>query len=190
MVLNGKLTCLQLQQPGCRRGRPAGMCSVFECSGCEGDAAVWQYRAKAPRTRERAFIRVLLLFLLLDSCQMMVWASLQILTSDCSRATAGSVQAKCCCWAVCPREMAFQKKGWSGWCIGQLACSSRTMEGTCSPPRGERQQLSSVYLRLCRVPYQRPGRRTWPVHGTSCGPQNSKLQKEERDKKAVFRQGR
>lgn len=43
MVVNGTLTYLQLQQPGCRRGRPAGVCCVCECSaqqGCEGDTAV------------------------------------------------------------------------------------------------------------------------------------------------------
>lgn len=45
------------------------------------------------------------------------------------------------------------------------------------------------YLRLCRAPYLPLGRRTWQIHGTSCGPQNSKLQGKERDEKTVFREG-
>lgn len=55
----------------------------------------------------------------------------------------------------------------------------------------EKQQLGYWYLRLCRAPYLPLGRRTWQIHGTSCGPQSSKLQGKEADKKdclETFRQ--
>ena len=67
--------------------------------------------------------------------------------------------------------------------IGDTVCSSVTRH-PC-----ERQQLGSGYLRLCRAPYLPLGRRTWQIHGTSCGPQNSKLQGKKRDKRRVLRKG-
>lgn len=53
---------------------------------------------------------------------------------------------------------------------------------------GDRQQLGFGYLRPCRAPYLPLGSRMWLIHGTSCGPQNSKLQGDKRWDKVVMRE--
>ena len=56
-------------------------------------------------------------------------------------------------------------------CVSALQCKAPPQRQT-----RQRQQLGFGYLRLCQALYLPPGSRTWPIHGTSCGPRNSKLQ--------------
>lgn len=44
----------------------------------------------------------------------------------------------------------------------------------------KREWVVFYYLHQCQVPYLPPGRRMWQIHGTSCEPQNSKLQGKKR----------
>lgn len=84
MVLNGTLTYLQLQQPGCTRTprRPASERSAEDGYGGGGEAIVWRCRVEAPRTRERAFIGALSLIQLLGPWHRMVRASFRLHPSN------------------------------------------------------------------------------------------------------------